>query len=320
MYELNRTDSVASEAAVLVGVLLPDRKPTRPPLEELEGLAETAGVRVVGPADPAPRSARRRHLSGPAARSRNCTCWPPRPTPTWSSSTTISAPARPATWKRPSDVKVLDRTELILDIFASRAQTHAGPAGRRTGPAGILDAAAEADVDAPFAAEEGHRPARAGRKAVGRRPPAGREPHQRPARGSCTPSNAARSARWPRRRDLMTVSLVGYTNAGKSTLMNALTGADVFVRGRAVRHARHPHPPLAVARLGAGAAERHGRLHPRPAAPFDRQLQGHAGRGPAGRPAAARGRRRAIRPCTSRSPRPTACWRRSASSRRTRCW
>ncbi len=29
------------------------------------------------------------------------------------------------------------------------------------------------------------------------------------------------------RRDLMTVSLVGYTNAGKSTLLNALTGADV---------------------------------------------------------------------------------------------
>ncbi len=31
------------------------------------------------------------------------------------------------------------------------------------------------------------------------------------------------------RRDHMTVSLVGYTNAGKSTLMNALTGADVYV-------------------------------------------------------------------------------------------
>ena len=37
------------------------------------------------------------------------------------------------------------------------------------------------------------------------------------------------SARWPRRSDQMTVSLVGYTNAGKSTLMNALTGADVLV-------------------------------------------------------------------------------------------
>jgi GTPase len=32
------------------------------------------------------------------------------------------------------------------------------------------------------------------------------------------------------RRDHMTVSLVGYTNAGKSTLMNVLTGSDVFVQ------------------------------------------------------------------------------------------
>jgi GTP-binding protein HflX len=31
------------------------------------------------------------------------------------------------------------------------------------------------------------------------------------------------------RREQMTVSIVGYTNAGKSTLMNALTGADVLV-------------------------------------------------------------------------------------------
>ncbi len=121
------------------------------------------------------------------------------------------------------------------------------------------------------------------------------------------------AARWPRARDRMTVSLVGYTNAGKSTLMNALTGADVLAAGRAVRHARHAHAPLAVARLGAGAVERHGRLHPRPAAPSDRQLQGHAGRGPAGRSAAARGRRQQSGRATSRSPRSTRCWRRSAS-------
>jgi GTP-binding protein HflX len=31
------------------------------------------------------------------------------------------------------------------------------------------------------------------------------------------------------RRDHLTVSLVGYTNAGKSTLMRALTGADVYI-------------------------------------------------------------------------------------------
>ncbi|HMP07239.1 MAG TPA: GTPase HflX, partial [Lacipirellulaceae bacterium] len=34
------------------------------------------------------------------------------------------------------------------------------------------------------------------------------------------------------RRDRMTVSLVGYTNAGKSTLMNALTGSDVLAEDK----------------------------------------------------------------------------------------
>jgi GTP-binding protein HflX len=34
------------------------------------------------------------------------------------------------------------------------------------------------------------------------------------------------------RRERMTVSLVGYTNAGKSTLMNALTGADVLAEDK----------------------------------------------------------------------------------------
>src|SRR5690606_7818947 len=35
-----------------------------------------------------------------------------------------------------------------------------------------------------------------------------------------------------KRSDQFTVGLVGYTNAGKSTLMNALTGADVYVADR----------------------------------------------------------------------------------------
>ena len=62
------------------------------------------------------------------------------------------------------------------------------------------------------------------------------------------------------RRDHMTVSLVGYTNAGKSTLMNQLTDAGVLVGRPAVRDARHPHATLAAAQLGTGAAERYGRV------------------------------------------------------------
>src|SRR5690606_9220319 len=46
--ELKRTESVASEAAFLVGVLLDDRRDDEEPLEELEGLATAAGATVVG--------------------------------------------------------------------------------------------------------------------------------------------------------------------------------------------------------------------------------------------------------------------------------
>ena len=48
MKELTRIEGIRSEAAILVGVILPDRNTEGDPLEELEGLAETAGARVVG--------------------------------------------------------------------------------------------------------------------------------------------------------------------------------------------------------------------------------------------------------------------------------
>ncbi len=44
------------------------------------------------------------------------------------------------------------------------------------------------------------------------------------------------------RSGLATVSIVGYTNAGKSSLLNALTNAGVLVREPAVRHARSRRP------------------------------------------------------------------------------
>ncbi len=48
MRDTSRVETVATEAAVLVGVILADRNLGTPPLEELEGLAEAAGTRVVG--------------------------------------------------------------------------------------------------------------------------------------------------------------------------------------------------------------------------------------------------------------------------------
>ena len=48
MIELDRANGVVSEAAVLVGVKLTDQVSDIAPLEELEGLALTAGARIVG--------------------------------------------------------------------------------------------------------------------------------------------------------------------------------------------------------------------------------------------------------------------------------
>ena len=122
------------------------------------------------------------------------------------------------------------------------------------------------------------------------------------------------------RSDRMTVSLVGYTNAGKSTLMNALTGADVLAEDKLFATLDTRTRRWQLPGWGPVLLERHGRLHPRPAAPSDRQLQGHARRGPPGRPAAARGRRQ--QPGGARADR--AGVRRAAKSwasrRRTRCW
>ncbi len=91
---------------------------------------------------------------------------------------------------------------------------------------------------------------------------------------------------------LPTVALAGYTNAGKSTLLNALTGAGVGVGERlfhtldpTTRAFEHEGKPL--------PADRHGRLHPQAPARAGRGLQGDAGGDGAGRPD--RPRRRRIR-------------------------
>ena len=126
-------------------------------------------------------------------------------------------------------MKVLDRTELILDIFASRAETH---------EARLAVELAQLEYAMPrlkrmwthlSRQKKGVGPARTGRKTIGRRPPPGGTPHRRPAAANSTAIERRRKREVAARRGQMTVSLVGYTNAGKSTLMNALTGADVHV-------------------------------------------------------------------------------------------
>ena len=63
-----------------------------------------------------------------------------------------------------------------------------------------------------------------------------------------------------------TVALVGYTNAGKSTLFNALTQAGVLRIAEDVRHARSDDAGGDAAVEAPGAVVRYRRIHPQPAA------------------------------------------------------
>jgi hypothetical protein len=85
------------------------------------------------------------------------------------------------------------------------------------------------------------------------------------------------------RSDRKTVSLCGYTNAGKSTLMNRLTGNDEYAKDSSRRSTGRA---LAIARLGPVTLGGYGRFHSRLASPI-----GRLRRRSAGRLAPARGRR-----------------------------
>lgn len=128
-------------------------------------------------------------------------------------------------------VRVIDRTELILDIFALRA---------RTREAMIQVELAQLEYTLPrlkrmwthLSKIEG---------GIGMRGPGETqlEVDKRLIKRKISTLKKAlkeietrRITRMKGREDLFKISLIGYTNAGKSTLLNSLTGADVFCENR----------------------------------------------------------------------------------------
>ena len=80
-----------------------------------------------------------------------------------------------------------------------------------------------------------------------------------------------------RKNEIPVVAIVGYTNAGKSTLLNAITGADIPANNRLFRHAGHHHAAADRQRYAGCSHLRHGGIYPQAAPPAGRGLQGHAG-------------------------------------------
>lgn len=235
--------SVRRENALLVKVVLDKGKIpfTADPLAELARLAESAGAIVVG------RVLQRREAYHPA------TCVGKgkleeirQRAEVYGADVIIFdndlSPSQIREIEAATARKVLDRSELILDIFASRARTREAKlqvelaqleytAPRLRGMwthlervVGAGGATSAGIVGGIGTRGPGERQIEIDRRLVDQRIT------QLKRQIADIDRRKVRQVR--ARRDFFTVSLVGYTNAGKSTLMNALTGAGAHVEDR----------------------------------------------------------------------------------------
>ncbi|MBF8778957.1 GTPase HflX [Pseudomonas fulva] len=138
-------------------------------------------------------------------------------------------PSQERNLERVFECRVLDRTGLILDIFAQRARTHEGKLQ--------VELAQLEHMSTRLVRGWTHLERQKG--GIGLRGPGETQLEtdrrllrvrlrQIKARLEKVRSQREQARRGRRRADIPSVSLVGYTNAGKSTLFNALTASDVY--------------------------------------------------------------------------------------------
>lgn len=223
---------VADQKAVLAGVFNPDEcEDKNTALDELKGLVKTAGVNVVGEIVQFRDNPHPAHCLGTGkleelkmlveATGAEMVVFDNNLTPSQGRSL-----------EQAVEKPIVDRSEVILDIFATHAQTHEAMLQvelaqlmyfrtrlkrmwthleRITGGIGAGRGPGEKQLETD-------------RRLIDKR--------ISELKAKLKNVETRRERTVSGRREQQTVSLVGYTNAGKSTLMRALTGADVLVEDK----------------------------------------------------------------------------------------
>ena len=144
------------------------------------------------------------------------------------------SPAQVRSLSETTDLKIIDRSQLILDIFAQRAQSKEGKIQVELAQLKYLLPRLIAGQDSAFSRLAG---------GIGGRGPGETklETDRRRVRDRINRLERAIEEQRQRRQErrkartrqaLPVISIVGYTNAGKSTLFNALSKAEVLVSSR----------------------------------------------------------------------------------------
>jgi GTPase len=132
-----------------------------------------------------------------------------------------------------TSLKVIDRTQLILDIFAQRAQSAEGKLQVELAQLKYrLPRLVQSDTSlSRLAGGIGGRGPGETKLEIDRRRARDRINHLEKRIDSLSREREVRRAQ-RNRRDLPVISIVGYTNAGKSTLLNAITGSEVLAENK----------------------------------------------------------------------------------------
>jgi GTP-binding protein HflX len=234
LIELNRIERPGRrERAILVGVILPlppNESPADDPLEELRGLAKTAGLNVVGTLlQKRPQVDIATYIgSGKVAELKTLVEAQEADVVVFDNDL---GPAQTRNLEKQLEVKVVDRTEVILDIFATHAQTH---------EAHLQVELAQLEYAMPRLKRMWTHLSRY-KGGIGVRGPGEKQLEEdrrlvghriQELKAKLAKIQARKEREVASRSDVPTISLVGYTNAGKSTLMNALTEAGVLVENK----------------------------------------------------------------------------------------